>query len=693
MENLRNLFIREGVAGLEAGTVDDKVLLYLYCYYHYFKADESKLADVASGALFNRSNGNLIDGIFLDDSSDDNTMEFLCCRYYKDEKEFGVDYPHIMAILRTMAATVSNMRKKDFAVDKVVYDRYDELRSSKDETNRYVIRFITNFDPKAEQKRLIRKEISSMDTELGDLVSFEVLFGSDLLQEIEDIENPKEFVSNASIEIEEPNSILFHGKEKSFLTSISARSLHNLFNLYGTSGLFAMNLRYYIKSAKIDDFITDTIQRRGDMFWYFNNGLIIACDDYQLKGTTLTLYNFSIVNGGQTTKLIGSTEFDQDFFIPCKIIKNMYDSPNDRIEFVAGVAEASNTQKPIKAKDLIANRPEQRKLKLQLKKADVFVSIKRGDLPNKRIYSKPWQITSNDELAQFIYSFMYQHPGVARNSKSKLIYDEKIYSRLFGTEYSDDFLKDCLYIKTYYSDYQKKIIKEGTTDPYKIGILKNSLFFMTALIGFVSKFYFNPSLAEAVAENRTNSERIRFFISQKDIDHKIFKEKEAFLRQPLFDLFEVLYGLYLSPAYQNYKADNEYNVYSNFTKVDQNYFSHVLTLALYTLGRGFPAELEEVLKRIMHKQTSEESNRVRDNFATRYIPGLEDQLREYRKMKAKQEKIRPYDVFSDDQLNQIMTIMPSNMFDISQIKRITEHQASTYGPDIIAIIKNADQGK
>ncbi len=216
---------------------------------------------------------------------------------------------------------------------------------------------------------------------------------------------------------------------------------------------------------------------------------------------------------------------------------------------------------------------------------------------------------------------------------------------------------------------------------------------MTALIGFVSKFFFNPYLAEAVAENRTNSERIRFFISQKDIDHKIFKEKEAFLKQPLFDLFEVLYGLYLAPAYQNYKADAEYNVYSNFTKVDQNYFSHVLTLALYTLGRGFPAELEEVLNRAMHKQTTEEVVRVRENFATRYIPGLEDQLRDYRKTKAKQEKIRPYDVFSDDQLSQIMTIMPANMFDISQIKKITEHQASTYGPDIIAIIKKVDQLK
>ena len=38
----------------------------------------------------------------------------------------------------------------------------------------------------------------------------------------------------------------------------------------------------------------------------------------------LELYNFSIVNGGQTTNLIGRTNFDNDFPIMCKVIKNKY---------------------------------------------------------------------------------------------------------------------------------------------------------------------------------------------------------------------------------------------------------------------------------------------------------------------------------------------------------------------------------
>ena len=44
-------------------------------------------------------------------------------------------------------------------------------------------------------------------------------------------------------------------------------------------------------------------------------------DDFTIDGNTITIKNFSIINGGQTTKLIGETDFSTDFFVQCKIIK------------------------------------------------------------------------------------------------------------------------------------------------------------------------------------------------------------------------------------------------------------------------------------------------------------------------------------------------------------------------------------
>ena len=56
-----------------------------------------------------------------------------------------------------------------------------------------------------------------------------------------------------------------------------------------------------------------------------------------------------------------------------------YTAPQEKNEFIAKVAEASNTQKPIKAKDIIANRIEQRNLKTMLAENKVFIEVKRGE--------------------------------------------------------------------------------------------------------------------------------------------------------------------------------------------------------------------------------------------------------------------------------------------------------------------------
>ena len=91
------------------------------------------------------------------------------------------------------------------------------------------------------------------------------------------------------------------------------------------------------------------------------------------------LKQFSIVNGGQTSRMIGTIPFEKDFYISCKIIKNIFENYKQKNIFISKVAEASNTQKPIKAKDIIANRIEQRNLKSLMQDNGVFIEIKRGE--------------------------------------------------------------------------------------------------------------------------------------------------------------------------------------------------------------------------------------------------------------------------------------------------------------------------
>lgn len=51
---------------------------------------------------------------------------------------------------------------------------------------------------------------------------------------------------------------------------------------------------------------------------------------------------------------------DLDFYLQCKVVKSIGVSENERDTFITNIAEATNSQKPIKTKDLKANTPEQK---------------------------------------------------------------------------------------------------------------------------------------------------------------------------------------------------------------------------------------------------------------------------------------------------------------------------------------------
>jgi hypothetical protein len=110
------------------------------------------------------------------------------------------------------------------------------------------------------------------------------------------------------VNIDSSNNFITFGDEKSMIVNISAKSLKRIYELYYYRGLFAQNLRYYVKNAKVDANIVESIQSFPDNFWYYNNGIILICDDYIIQDNSILLSNFSIINGGQTTKLIGETD-------------------------------------------------------------------------------------------------------------------------------------------------------------------------------------------------------------------------------------------------------------------------------------------------------------------------------------------------------------------------------------------------
>lgn len=494
------------------------------------------------------------------------------------------------------------------------------------------------------------------------------------------------------------------GAEESLIVNISAFSLKNLYEQYGYRGLFAQNLRYYVKNAKIDGNIVESIQEHPENFWYYNNGVILICDDYLIEENCILVRNFSIINGGQTTKLVGETEFAQDFYIQCKIIKNKYESVDDRLEFIANVAEATNTQKPIKDKDLIANRIEQRLLKKQLADAGIYCQIKRGEKVNKKLYPAPWQNTTNEELGQFLLSFVYQKPGTARGSKASICGNKERYHLLFNKKYNSGLLGDLLKIKAFYKLWANHIKKtDDGTDPYKVGLVNNGMFFMTAIIGVVCKIYYRQNLISQITSSVMSEQKLEV-VAQHDIDHPIFRP-DLDKKEQFFTLFEYCYTKFYRPGYEFLKTFKEkYNNYSNFTKINNNYTTYVFKQIEFEYRHGIPAADLDFLRSILYEASDEDILRneallekyvnvvyvdaaSESNIPENVSEEIKEALISYRTKTYKLNRIKAYEVFKNVSCDRIAKFAPTTMEDLKALRCLDEAQLTLYGQDIIDIVK------
>lgn len=680
---------------------DTEKLLYLYAYYHYFNADSSKISDIIQGNIYYQEAADRITGIYLDQDSDNGDVDAVIA-FYSDNNTF--DFPAILKLFKDAETVVCEAQERKSGVRKELLTLLNDDEYKISSTRPLKIRLVTNYNPKTVgNKRAITNALQAMKPE-HEYVTYHISFGLDIEYEIMEIENPKEYVDEAVIKLDAHNNFMRFGAEESLIVNISALSLKSLYEQYGYRGLFAQNLRYYVKNAKIDGNIIESIQEHPENFWYYNNGVILICDDYFIEGDHILVQNFSIINGGQTTKLVGETEFAQDFYIQCKIIKNKYESVDDRLEFIANVAEATNTQKPIKDKDLIANRIEQRLLKMQLADAGIYCQIKRGEKVNKKLYPAAWQNTTNEELGQFLLSFVYQKPGTARGSKASICGNKERYHLLFNKKYNSGFLGDLLKIKAFYKLWANQIKKsDDGSDPYKVGLVNNGMFFITAIIGVVCKIYYRHNIINQITTSVMSEQKLEV-VAQHDIDHPIFRldleKKEQF-----FALFEYCYTKFYRPGYEFLKTFKEkYNNYSNFTKINNNYTTYVFKQIEFEYRHGIPVDDMELLSSILYVVSEEDILRNEallekyvnvvyvDAAAESDIPetvsaNIKEALVAYRTKTYKLNRIKAYEVFKNASCDRIAKFAPTTLDDLKVLRCLDEAQLALYGQDIIDIVK------
>lgn len=525
-----------------------------FCY--KIKSIKPKLYDIES-SITNGPNDGDIDFVYYDD--EESKVVLGQCKYTENMK-----LNDIISELNKMSSTVENFKKANTGTynKKLKTNLQNALDRLPDESAGNVEYCIfTTSD--INQNDVTNKLHAEHNLYSKDMVS---VYGvSEINSQIKELIERAKTVNEYKIEIDYPHNVLQYETDNvsGIMVNMSSESLVRMYDKFKDEGLFDLNIRKYIKNKTVDEGIKETLDKERDNFWFYNNGLTIACSEYVLDGNKVKLYDFSIVNGGQTTNRIGNYKGSNNgkFYLPCKIIS----IKNNDQKLYSKIAEATNSQKPINPRDLKSNSPEMKMLQRWLGKEGVYLEIKRGEKKKRN-----GRNIKNDELGQLLLSFGYQQPGTARNGKRSIFENKPLYNKLYRVNYEKDpnkkeFILDLIKLSEDYSNIEADF-KSGT----KIAeddknVLSNAKYVIFSLLG-LSYFIANGDYSRDDLNNDTsvlkNPELIysKFISNYKDDDYE----------ERLESLIEIILSS-LCDTYEDCVGRNEVTSISNLFKTDKKY--------------------------------------------------------------------------------------------------------------------------
>ena len=520
------------------------------------------------------------------DGSNDGGIDFI---YYNDDESklilaqskytTSLDANDVIAEFQKMYSTYVNFKKQNTGIyneilKKELTNAIDQMPDDNSGTVEfYLYTKAEGFDTEAVLKK--------METKMPYFpVDSAKLFDKDEIENaIEASQQSIEIVSEDYVLIDKAGNYLSYESDslKGIMCNVSSNSIVRLYNKYQNAGLFDLNIRRYIKNKLVDDAIKKTLDSDRKNFWFLNNGIIIACEDCNISGYKINLSNFSIVNGGQTTQLIGehNAKSTEEFSIPCKIVE--VKDNNAAPELFNKIAQASNSQKPILPRDLRSNSKEMVALANWLKNERVFLEIKRGT-STKKLKSSYKYFLKNDELGQLLLSFVHQQPGTSRSGKKTIFENAEYYGKLFRVNYQKDsdkkhFILDLIDLKSRYdvldAAYKDPEDKTHKLPQEEMEILLNGRQTIIALLGICYRLVNGQVTTDLIQEGQ-NALSMDYFTYgpilsnyiKDDLDEK-FENIISTIITILAELYEKAYPISASSV-------------SNFMKTDLKYYEQIV---------------------------------------------------------------------------------------------------------------------
>ena len=446
--------------------------------------NESDIKDIVVDGQYDGG----VDILLSDPNSEGSDLVIGQSKYWKT-----IGYEDVLNAMIKMALFYKDMVRGQYEqVNATVQRRFLSLNSEIGDESKIKFVFYTSAPQAGIRRDRIEKKFREQLTGVSN-IEVSILFEADIEDEIKESESRRPTVESGKIRIDKKDNFLIYGDGAAFV-NVSAYSIKQLYAQHNTN-LLARNLRYHIAGRDIDKAIAETIQTDPDSFWLKNNGLTLICDDFEIDGKEVKLRNFSIVNGGQTTYMIHKSSrinSEHDLFLPCKIIKIVGDTEDEKNAFSLSIAKATNSQKAIKKVDLKANSPEQVRFAQEMRNVGIFYQTKRGEtVPTA--YRLPYLNTDLVEIGKLCLAAIFQLPGTSRN-KPSLLYDEKYYPTIFSGNQAQisKLCRELLYIDHYFRTvYLRDFDRENSSVPnkdVKISFAHNARTLCIAFVAFSTRY-------------------------------------------------------------------------------------------------------------------------------------------------------------------------------------------------------------
>lgn len=423
-----------------------------------------------------------IDAVYIDESDSMAKIHIFNCKYTEKFEKIKNAFPSneidkLLGIIRQIMDKDIKLKKE---INPRLYEKVKNIWNIFDTQNpKFIIYLCSNLE-----NNLISTEQERFEREIAKYSNFQIKYFN--------IANLVDLLSHRGLrkidgELKMIDTNFFakiDGNIRALIGNIDAEELlklaTNKFQGEIVEDVFNDNIRLFLKyRSRINKNIKETALLDDNYkFFYFNNGLTLTCDKFayeERRAPIVKLTNVQIVNGGQTVHALYDAYADNPEIVKgINVLVRIYETTDKNLS--QDIAEYTNSQNPVKNRDIRANDYVQKKLEKELLGLNYYYERKKGFYKDK---PKEKRLDS-EKIGQILMAFYNDMPGDAKNKK-RLIFEDK-FEEIFNDNVT---ASKVLFAHGLYNDIEHK----KNVEQKKIAKLKSEVDIEKRSFIFYSTYY------------------------------------------------------------------------------------------------------------------------------------------------------------------------------------------------------------